>query len=359
MGCLSNSQKIFCFKSPRITYKNVHSSNLYFWGSMTGDLIKQEDENYSLVLLKRQPADRNPAAVYLASLKEGSRRSQRQALNRMAGLLTSGHADAFSLDWSALQYQHTAALRARLMESYSPATANKFLCALRRTLKHAWRLGQMTAEGYQRAADLETVKGDTIPAGRELTPDEILALMNDCMGDASAAGARDAAIISLMYTGGPRRDEVVKLDLKDYEPRTGKLKVLHAKRSKQRTIYLNSDAASAMADWLTMRGHQAGPLFVAVNKGGKVDRKYRRLTSQAIFNMLGKRAVRAGVESFSPHDLRRSFISDLLAAGADIATVARMAGHENVSTTARYDRRPEEAKQKAASLLHVPYRRRF
>jgi len=102
-----------------------------------------------------------------------------------------------------------------------------------------------------------------------------------------------------------------------------------------------------------VRGGFPGPLFVPIHKGGELIN--RRLTTQAIFNMLRKRGEDAGVSEFSPHDLRRSFISDLLDAGADISTVAKMAGHASVNTTARYDRRPEDAKRKAANLLHVPY----
>jgi len=91
-------------------------------------------------------------------------------------------------------------------------------------------------------------------------------------------------------------------------------------------------------------------------KAGQTIFRGGALTSQAIYNMLRKRAEEAGVKSFSPHDLRRSFISHLLDKGADIATISKMAGHANVQTTARYDRRPEEAKRKAAELLHVPYK---
>ena len=96
-----------------------------------------------------------------------------------------------------------------------------------------------------------------------------------------------------------------------------------------------------------------GPLLVPVNKGGRIGT--RRITDQAVLVILDKRAAAAGVPAFSPHDLRRSFISDLLDRGADISTAQHLAGHANVQTTARYDRRGEAAKRKAAELLHVPY----
>jgi site-specific recombinase XerD len=79
------------------------------------------------------------------------------------------------------------------------------------------------------------------------------------------------------------------------------------------------------------------------------------MTDHAIWKMVQKRAAQAGVKKFSPHDLRRSFCSDLLDLGADIAVVQQLAGHANISTTARYDRRGEKAKQKASEMLLVPY----
>jgi integrase/recombinase XerD len=335
-----------------------------------------------LTLAEPQPLDQNAAAVYIASLPaETGRRTQAQALRVVAQALG---VDFERLNWSALRHQHTAAIRARIAQSYSPASANKILSALRQTLKQAWLLGQMTAEEYSRAIELEPVTGETLPAGRELSTGEILALMTTCQKDKNTnAGTRDAAIIGLMYAAGLRRDEVVKLDVANYDPETGKL-ILTGKRNKQRTAYITNGAADALKDWLTIRRTQPGPLFVEVDKAGKIlierelmivkpFRKIRgvevpnkkagqmiyrggAMTSQAIYNMLAKRAIEAGIKNFSPHDIRRTFISHLLGAGADISTVSKMAGHANVQTTARYDRRPEEAKQKAAELLHVPYK---
>jgi integrase/recombinase XerD len=335
-----------------------------------------------LILSQPQSLDQNAAAVYIASLPAATgKRTQAQALRVIARILNT---DIDRLNWGALRYQHTAAIRLTIAQSYKPATANKILSALRQTLKQAWLLGQMTAEHYSRAIELEPVTGETLPTGRELSTGEILALMITCQKDKNSnAGTRDAAIIGMMYAAGLRRDEVVKLDVDSYDPETGKL-ILTGQRNKQRTAYITNGAADALNDWLAIRGTQPGALFVEVDKSGKIlteresmmvkpFRKIRgvevpnkkagqmiyrggAMTSQAIYNMLFKRAQEAGIKNFSPHDMRRTFISHLLDAGADISTVSKMAGHANIQTTARYDRRPEEAKRKAAELLHVPYK---
>lgn len=139
----------------------------------------------NLTIAEFIPLDRCPAAVYLAQLKQSSRRPQKQALNLIASLLRSGTADCLTLNWAAIRYQHTAAVRGRLLDRYAPATANRILSALRGVLEQTWLLGQMSAEDYHRAARLAPITGETIPAGRELLSDEINALIQNCIGDRS------------------------------------------------------------------------------------------------------------------------------------------------------------------------------
>ena len=305
-----------------------------------------------LVLSEQQPIAQNAGAVYIASLPAKSgQRTQAQALRVIASMF---NADLMTLNWNAIRYQHTATIRAELAKRYSPASANKMMSALRQALKQAWLLGGMSAEDYRRAIELKPITGETIPAGRELSQGEILALFDACKRDTTPAGTRDAAIIAVMYAAGLRRQEIVALSLGSFDRDSGQI-VLTGKRNKQRTAYLTNGALDAVLDWLQLRGDQNEALFVAINKGGRLDTSIQ-LSSQAIYNMLQKRALEAEVKAFSPHDLRRTFVSDLLDKGADITTVSKMAGHANVQTTARYDRRPEEAKKKAAGLLHVPYK---
>lgn len=177
--------------------------------------------------------------------------------------------------------------------------------------------------------------------------------MQNCEADVRVIGTRDAAIIAIMIGAGLRHEEVTILNFEDYDSENIKL-IVRGKRSKQRTAYLGDGSIAALNDWLEIRGTDRGPLFLAVSKGGNVMRGHR-LTPQAIYHLLRNRAQRAGVKSFTPHDLRRTFVSKLLNAGVDIAIVAKMAGHSNIQTTARYDRRSEEAKQRAAKLLQIPY----
>ena len=65
-------------------------------------------------------------------------------------------------------------------------------------------------------------------------------------------------------------------------------------------------------------------------------------------------AKAAGVENVSPHDLRRSFVSNLLELGVDLVSTSQLCGHANVQTTARYDRRTEETKKRASKMLRIP-----
>ncbi|MHB2017165.1 MAG: tyrosine-type recombinase/integrase [Candidatus Xenobia bacterium] len=309
-----------------------------------------------LVAASVAAAERHPVAVYLARLSVRSRRTMEGALHTVAGLLTGGRADAWRLEWAALGYQHVAAVRTALVEmrGLAPASANLHISALRGVLREAWRLGLMSAEAAQRAGDVPRVRGTTLPRGRALDSGELRALFDVCARDGGPGALRDAALLALLYGAGLRRSEAVALDVADWNSADGCVTVRHGKGNKARQTYLSAGGAKAVADWLAQRGTAPGPLLCPVNKGGRIT--LRRLSDHAAYDVMLRRASAAGVAACSPHDMRRTNISHLFDAGADVAVVKQMVGHANVETTARYDRRGEVAKKKAAGLLHVPWR---
>ena len=377
---------------------------------MNGDILPAGGAE--LAIITEKPATVNPAVFYLVKLAASSRNTMTEALNQAAALLGAEpvivaydgqrkHEENVTyrhVDWYAVDLQAATALRAKLGTALlertgtvaAPGYRNLIMTAVRCTLKAA---KQLTRQHYQRAIlgatsaeergalavqssvtqdslqdaiealkDYRANKADDDLPGRALEDGEVRALLKVCVADDTPAGARDAAIIALGLAAGPRRAEIVGLDVADLaigsDREQGTLTIRHGKGDKQRKIPVNNGTLDALQDWLFVRGKDAGPLFLPVNKGGRIIGG-QRLTSQAILNMVVKRAQEAEIDTFSPHDLRRTFISNLLEEGADVVTAQRLAGHANVATTARYDRRGDRAKRKAVGLLRVPYRRRY
>ena len=259
--------------------------------------------------------------------------------------------------FSELRYPHLLAIRTKLAETYKPATANRYLAALKGVHREAWRLGLFPGEELERIRDIRSVPGSAVPASRAHTKGELKSLV-EATADGTAAGACDAAVITLGNVAGLRRTEISGLSLEDVltEDRGIVVKVV-GKGAKERLVYLDTGASNTIANYLEVRGRKPGALLWSARKGGKL-KAGADMRDEAVAVILTKCAQSASVAKLSPHDLRRSFVSDLLDAGVDIATVAAMAGHSRVTTTQRYDRRGEEAKRKAAGMLHVPYTRK-
>ena len=298
--------------------------------------------------------DRNPAAVYLAGKPSAiGRRGLQRSLDRAAEILTGGLSkSALTVNWAEVRYQHVMAMRAVLIEADAkPNTINHILAAVRGTLREAWRLELIDAETKERIVDVANVKADLLPAGRHVDVGEVRRLFETC--DDSPVGARDAAMLALLYGCGLRRSEAVALERDDYD--AGAVTIRRGKGRKERIVYCPAGGREAIDAWIERRGAWSGALLCPVKKGGHVQQ--RTMTAQAVLLRLRFLSKRANVTEFSPHDLRRSFVGELLDAGADISSVQQLAGHASVQTTQRYDRRPEEAKRRTAEMLHVPYTR--
>lgn len=271
---------------------------------------------------------RDPLRVYLEGLAAGGRVSARSALSTVAKLLGG---ELLRLEWWELRPPAVLALRSVLRDRYAPGTANRMLSSLRGVLRVCWRLELLTHEQLERLLDVPCVRGTREPRGRAIEISELRAVLDAC-------GDRDRTLVVVMVAAGLRVSEAAGLRWSDWDPEAGTLTVI-GKGNRQRVVPLHDAAAGALTTW--SRGHQPTGLVFG-------------LGPRAIQKMLRRRAEEAGVAAFTPHDLRRTFVSALLDAGADLSVAQQLAGHADPRTTAGYDRRPERARRAAVDRLELP-----
>lgn len=299
-----------------------------------------------------------PAEAYLSTLAPVSRTTMAGCLDRLARLLAgespsdkAATATRDNTDWWNLTTDDADRLVAAVKaQRWEPATVNKHLTALRQVFKAAWRQQRIDADQLSRLVDFKGDAGSREPAGREIPAMERDALLAACDDD-TPIGARDAALIAVLYATGLRRAEVVSLNMGDWNAVERSLRVV-GKRNKQRTVYVALDAVPWLEKWLRVRGVSAGPLFCPVYKGGHVAK--RRLSSQTVWAVLDNRSPQGEPgKRAKPHDFRRTMVGDLLDADVDLVTVQKIAGHVSPLTTAAYDRRSERARRDAVDRLSI------
>jgi integrase/recombinase XerD len=145
---------------------------------------------------------------------------------------------------------------------------------------------------------------------------------------------RDRAILELMYATGSRASEVVGLKLSDLYLDSAFVKCF-GKGNKQRVVPLGRPAVEALRTYLEecrpKLACAAETPWVFVSRGGKA------LTREMLWVLVKKYVRRAGLAvRVSPHTLRHSFATHLLAGGADLRTVQELLGHANIRTTQQY-----------------------
>jgi len=168
---------------------------------------------------------------------------------------------------------------------------------------------------------------------RALSRDEVTGLLSASGGN-SAQALRDHAILELLYSSGIRLSELVGLDVEDYSPGLGSVRVF-GKGAKERMAPVGSKAAAAIDRYLAgarpalLGGCDCQALFVS--------RLGRRLSGRSVERMMKKHLMKAGLPGkATPHSMRHSFASHLMDSGADLRAVQELLGHADISTTQIY-----------------------
>ena len=169
------------------------------------------------------------------------------------------------------------------------------------------------------------------PLPKYLSEGDVTALLDAAKAREGVAGLRAVALLELLYAAGLRVSELVGLPVNTVARDKATL-IVRGKGNKERMVPLGEPARAAIATWLTVREPRSSKwLFPGSGKSG-------HLTRSAFARLLVDLAAEAGISAakVSPHVLRHSFASHLLAHGADLRSVQQMLGHADIATTQIY-----------------------
>jgi len=223
----------------------------------------------------------------------------------------------------------------------APSTLARKLACLRSFYRHLRRDGTIA---HDPTAELHGPrKSQRLP--RVLSRDEVLRLLRAPSG-ADPLALRDRALLELMYACGLRSSEAIGLELADVDPEEGLLRA-NGKGSKERIVPIGRHALAALlAYWRSGR-----PALLASRSGSaeELDPTARArsalflnsrgspLTRQGLYKIIQGHARRAGLDDrMSPHTLRHSFATHMLAGGCDLRSLQEMLGHADLATTQVY-----------------------
>ncbi len=194
----------------------------------------------------------------------------------------------------------------------------------------------------------------TLPA--YLTRSEVEALLD--VRDPSVAGARDRALLELLYATGLRAAELVALDVADVDLEGRVVRTL-GKGKRERLVPFGVPAARALSAWLARRRAWAPPAGSADAPALFLTPSRRRLSTDGLRRILAARVRRAALtKHVTPHALRHSFATHLLDAGADLRAIQELLGHASLATTQRYTHLSTERLRQVVRRAHPRGRRR-
>ena len=250
-------------------------------------------------------------------------------------LLRTGAGEA-----NLLSLRYRAAL---LDRGLSPATVNRKLAALRSLVKVARMVGLVTF-----TLDVENVRSQAYRDTRGPGVEGYRAMLGSVGGRLDAKGARDTAMLHLLFDLGLRRAEVVSLDLEHLDLSGGSVSVMGKGRRERISLTLPGPTCEALAAWLTFRGDEDGPLFTSLDKGGKAG---ERLSGRGLHKIVSTLGGKVGL-SVWPHGLRHAAITTALdMTSGDVRAVARFSRHMDIRVLGRYDDNREDMGGRVAAMI--------